>query len=209
MKRIFATLCAVVLSCAMLSAQDAVDTIRMDKSDAKRIVVVLNERQDIEVYRSEQPRLRGAEAKSRYMVNVGYKEGYRANVELSAALVKEFAITSSHGYSFGNGLYVGGGAGFMAEFNSGLKAKPTYLVPLFADVKYSFMNDMATPFVSLKGGAMADITNTGARTFAEPAVGVDIARFSLMLSYEYQLGFWGDRNGEHIHRVKIGVGYTF
>jgi len=47
-----------------------------------------------------------------YMVNVGYDRGYRADVELSWANKSVWGITSSHGFSFGNGLYVGGGAGF-------------------------------------------------------------------------------------------------
>ena len=63
--------------------------------------------------------------------------------------------------------------------------------------------------VSLRGGAIADITNLGVRTFASPAVGLDIARFSLKVGYEYQLGFWGYLNGKHIHNMKLAVAYTF
>ena len=67
----------------------------------------------------------------------------------------------------------------------------------------------ASPFVSLRGGAIADITKLGVRTFASPAVGLDIARFSLKVGYEYQLGFWGYLDGKHMHNVKLGVAYTF
>ena len=56
---------------------------------------------------------------------------------------------------------------------------------------------------------MADITNKGIRTFTNPAVGLDVARFSLKVGYEYQLGFWGHLDGEHMHNVKLGVAYTF
>ena len=52
-------------------------------------------------------------------------------------------------------------------------------------------------------------TNKGIRTFVNPAVGLDIARFSLMVGYEYQLGFWGYLDGKHMHNVKLGVAYTF
>ena len=55
----------------------------------------------------------------------------------------------------------------------------------------------------------ADITNKGIRTFANPAVGLDIARFSLKVGYEYQLGFWGHLDGEHMHNIKLGVAYTY
>lgn len=41
-----------------------------------------------------------------------YARKYRADIELSWSNPNTWGITSSHGYSFGNGLYVGGGAGF-------------------------------------------------------------------------------------------------
>ena len=61
----------------------------------------------------------------------------------------------------------------------------------------------------MKGGAIADITNEGIRLFANPAVGIDIARFSLKVGYEYQLGVWGYFDGNNLHNVKLGVAYTF
>ena len=62
--------------------------------------------------------------------------------------------------------------------------------------------------VALSAQNNADI-NKGIRTFANPAVGLDIARFSLKVGYEYQLGFWGHLDGKHMHNVKLGVAYTF
>ena len=44
---------------------------------------------------------------------------------------------------------------------------------------------------------------------ANPAVGLDIARFSLKVGYEYQLGFRGHLDGKHMHNIKLGVAYTF
>jgi len=79
----------------------------------------------------------------------------------------------------------------------------SYFVPVFADIKYSFLRTLATPFVSLKGGAVVDITNRGLRTYANPAIGLDIARFSLEVGYEYQLGFWGHLDGKHMHNIKL------
>ena len=160
MKRILTIICAIAFSGAALSAQNNADTIRA------------------------------------YMVNVGYDRGYRADIELSWANKSVWGITSSHGFSFGNGFYVGGGAGFGAELAKNPVAtasvaddviapeysytpesnwNASYFVPVFADIKYSFMKTLASPFVSMKGGMIADITNKGARTFANPAVGLDIA----------------------------------
>ena len=172
----------------------------------------------------------GTEGKSSYMVNVGYEKGYRADVELSWSNRSLWGISSSHGVSFGNGLYVGAGAGFSAELTRNTAAasrmaddvidpeysytpqsnwKGSFITPVFADVKYSFMKTLATPFVSMKGGAIADITNAGVRLFASPAVGLDIARFSIKVGYEYQLGVWGYLDGQNLHNVKLGVAYTF
>ena len=152
--------------------------------------------------------------KPAYMINVGYDRGYRADIELSWAGKSVWGIASSHGFSFGNGLYVGGGVGFGAELTkqadtSESSWNASYFVPVFADIKYSFMKTLASPFVSLRGGAIADITNLGVRTFASPAVGLDIARFSLKVGYEYQFGFWGYLDGMQMHNVRLGVSYTF
>ena len=140
-----------------------------------------------------------------------YNKSYRADIELTWENPRTWGIASSHGYSFGNGLYVGGGAGFMAEFTDYGKT-PAFLLPLFADVKYSFFNKMVTPYVSLKAGGYADVTSTkvqGIRTFANPAIGVDIHRFSLEVGYEYQLGCWGYKSLAQIHQVKCSVGFNF
>lgn len=53
--------------------------------------------------------------------SVHYREGYRADVELSCNIHEIWHFSSSHGYAFGNGLYVGGGAGFSAEYVPDLK----------------------------------------------------------------------------------------
>ena len=210
MKRILTIICAIAFSGAALSAQNNADTIRVNRNGADTLVIIVKEKQ------SAKKELRLAEnaQKPAYMVNVGYNRGYRADIELSWANKSVWGITSSHGFSFGNGLYVGGGAGFGAELTKKAKTPESnwngpYFVPVFADIKYSFTKTLAAPFVSMKGGAIADITNKGIRTFANPAAGLDIARFSMKVGYEYQLGFWGYLDGKHMHNVKLGVAYTF
>ena len=210
MKRILTIICAIAFSGAALSAQNNADTIRVNRNGADTLVII------VKVKQSAKKEMRHAEKDQRpaYMVNVGNNRGYRADIELSWADKSVWSITSSHGFSFGNGLYVGGGAGFGAELTKQTETPESswdasYFVPVFADIKYSFTKTLASPFVSLRGGAIADITNLGVRTFASPAVGLDIARFSLKVGYEYQLGFWGHLDGKHIHNVKLGVAYTF
>ena len=230
MKRFLAIFCTIAFSGAALSAQNNADTIRVSRSKSDTLVIIVKEEQSIDHQTQKEHRLAVKTQRPTYMVNVSYNRGYRADVELSWANKSVWSITSSHGFSFGNGLYVGGGAGFRAELSKNNIAianfaddvidseysytpesnwNAVYLVPVFADIKYSFMKTLVAPFVSLKGGAIADITNKGIRTFANPAVGLDIARFSLMVGYEYQLGFWGHLDGKHMHNVKLAVTYTF
>lgn len=214
MKRFLTIFCAIAFSGAALSAQNNADTIKVSRNGADTLVIIVKEKQYVDRQAKKEQRLAEKAQKPAYMVNVGYNRGYRADIELSWANKSVWGITSSHGFSFGNGLYVGGGAGFGAELTKNTVTpesnwNASYFVPVFADIKYSFTKTLASPFVSLKGGAIADITNKGIRTFASPAVGLDIARFSLKVGYEYQLGFWGYLDGRHMHNVKLGVAYTF
>ena len=214
MKRILTIICAIAFSGAALSAQNNADTIKVSRNESDTLVIIVKEKPSIDREAKKEQRLAKKAQKPAYMINVGYERGYRADIELSWAGKSVWGIASSHGFSFGNGLYVGGGAGFGAELTkqadtSESSWNASYFVPVFADIKYSFMKTLASPFVSLRGGAIADITNLGVRTFASPTVGLDIARFSLKVGYEYQLGFWGYLDGKHMHNVRLGVAYTF
>ena len=214
MKRFLTIICAIAFSGAALSAQNNADTIRVNRNVSDTLVIIVKEKQSVDRQAKKEQRLAEKAQKPAYMVNPGYHRGYRADIDLSWAHKSVWGITSSHGFSFGNGLYVGGGAGFGAELTKQADTpesnwNASYFVPVFADIKYSFTKTFAAPFVSMKGGAIADITNKGIRTFANPAVGLDIARFSLKVGYEYQLGFWGYLDGKHMHNVKLGVAYTF
>lgn len=220
MKRFLTIIFAIAFSGVALSAQNNADTL----------VIIVKGRPSIDLQAKKELRLANKDHKPADMINVGYNRGYRADIELSWANKSLWGITSSHGFSFGNGLYVGGGAGFSAELTKNPVAtahvaenvvdpeysytpesnwNASYFVPVFADIKYSFTKTLAAPFVSMKGGAIADITNEGIRLFANPAVGLDIARFSLKVGYEYQYGAWGHLEGKHMHNIKLGVAYTF
>ena len=214
MKRILTIICAIAFSGAALSGQNNADTIKVSRNESDTLVIIVKSKQSVDRQAKKEQRIAEKALKPAYMINVGYSRGYRADIELSWTNKSVWSITSSHGFSFGNGLYVGGGAGFGAELTKQTETPESswdasYFVPVFADLKYSFTKTLASPFVSLRGGAIADITNLGVRTFASPAVGLDIARFSLKVGYEYQLGFWGHLDGKHIHNVKLGVAYTF
>lgn len=140
--------------------------------------------------------------------NLNYDRGYRFDIELSCSIPTIWEFSSSHGYSFGNGLYVGGGAGFYAEFLPDYKTLPTYYIPVFADIKYNFCNTLASPYVSLKGGVDFDVCNTGMNININPAIGLDISRYSINFGYDMHHGVWRHSKGTESHYFKIAVGIT-
>lgn len=226
MRRIITIICAIAFSGASLWAQSVEERIEVRK-DGDNTTITINTKEDLS--KRDLKRLQRVvnrmEQEDRYMANVGYRTGYRADVELGWDNSKCWNICSSHGFSFGNGLYVGGGAGFgavltkMEQNTKSIDSNGTqqpesawdakYSIPMFADVKYSFMESFATLFIDLRGGAIADISDSGASLFINPAVGVDIARFSLKVGYERQLGCWGSLNNTKRDIVKLSIAYTF
>lgn len=225
MKRLFTIICAIAFSGASLSAQSVQERIDIRK-DGDNTTISINTKEDVtkrDLRRLQ--RVINRMERDCYMTNVGYHRGYRADVELAWDSSKHWSISSSHGFSFGNGLYVGGGVGFgavLTKMEQNAKSigsegtqqpKSTwnakYYIPMFADVKYSFMKSFVTPFIDLRGGAIADITDSGASLFINPAIGVDIARFSLKVGYEHQLGCLGSLDNTKANIVKLSIGYTF
>ncbi len=97
--------------------------------------------------------------------NVFYKKGYAPSIEIGGTFVDSFGfrpeVLTSHGYCFGNGLYVGGGLGLGFEHWTIRERENRFFVPVFVDLKYSFLNRLASPFVGIKAGAMLDCTGLG------------------------------------------------
>ncbi|MBO8451667.1 MAG: hypothetical protein IAC06_02115 [Bacteroidetes bacterium] len=103
-------------------------------------------------------------------------------------MVVASALTSQ-GYCFGNGLYVGGVTGIMfgSVAADGGRAE---LVPLLADVKYSFLDRKASPFVELRTGTVLDLSSDGfiggVGFMLRPSLGVDIMDFSISIGLNLQ-----------------------
>lgn len=116
-----------------------------------------------------------------------FRRGYRADIQLEANTYQQSFISTSHGYSFGNGFYIGGGAAFGVEFQPDFEADPFYLSSLFVDGKYTLTQWRVAPFVALRTGSVITIEdNPAGRFFINPAVGVDWGHISLRVGYEYQ-----------------------
>jgi hypothetical protein len=106
--------------------------------------------------------------------NVLAEKGYVANVGVSVfgGLGIGADLFTSHGYSFGNGLWVGGGTGLSFPSPYDL------FLPFYSEVKYTFLADRnASPFVSARVGGMTNFDEC--RMILNPAVGVDIKRFTV------------------------------
>ena len=124
--------------------------------------------------------------------NAGYDIGYHPSVEAGVVLNNVSAVASamtSQGYCFGNGLYLGGVTGlvFGAVSSDGGRAQ---MIPVLAEVKYSFLDRKASPFVALRTGAMFDLSSdgfaSGAGFVLRPTIGVDIRRFSVSVGVNLQ-----------------------
>lgn len=166
-------------------------------------------------------------------VNRSYAKGYSANVEIGGTFVDSFGfrpeLLTSHGYCFGNGLYVGGGTGICYEGWELRDRSNRIFLPLFADVKYSFLRKAVSPFLGLKAGGMLDCSGLGIGYMLMPSIGVDLWRFSLSVGYQnYSCSYNVLRyetvvpvSGEPLSSVglgsarfggsgiKIGLSYTF
>lgn len=121
--------------------------------------------------------------------NASHVMGYSPSVEAGVSLNEHYVVpyvTTSQGYCFGNGLYIGGVAG--VSFNSAeINGKSSrVLIPLLAEIKYSFIDRLASPFIGLKGGGILDCTALGIGYIVRPYVGVDIWRFSLNVGVDYE-----------------------
>ena len=93
-------------------------------------------------------------------------KGYVGDVSLSASFDSSIGagvdLLTSHGYSFGNGLWLGGGTGvYMADKSDGM------MLPIYTEARYSFLdiNENAHPFVGCKMGYITDFDETISFTY--------------------------------------------
>lgn len=116
--------------------------------------------------------------------NLYYKKGYRGTFALgsTSGLVYDFGsvltVLTSHGYSYGNGAFLGLGFG-------GVMSTTDLTVPIFVNFKYSFLDKRVSPFVDYKFG-ISLYSLTYLSGYVSPSVGIDIKNFTLSMGYVYQ-----------------------
>lgn len=126
--------------------------------------------------------------------NKALKKGYHGNLELgtSAMTMKMMGnssvepdemirLSSTHGYAFGNGVFIGAGAGCNFQLIENL-----HYASVFMDVKYNFVDASASPFIEGRTGYNYCINkyNDIGGVFVSTAAGVDFGRMSARLGYE-------------------------
>lgn len=147
------------------------------------------------------------------IINPSYKQGFTSQIEAGALIhegfVGEYANISS-GYNMLPGLFTGIGVGIKNQsFNTPSSTKSVH-VPVYAHLKYSFLNKTVSPFVDLKGGMVFDFSGSikkmpeaypkyGCGHFFRVGIGVDYKRYSLyfgddwaQLSYNKISASWND-----------------
>lgn len=142
--------------------------------------------------------------------NPMYLKGYKGDVQIGYVFEgKEptYTLTTGHGHCFGNGLYLGGGTGlFLNTIDYGDGER--FMIPVFAEIRYSFLNRKASPFIDFKGGMLGDLTMKGIGYVLNPMIGVDIGPVSIGIGAQYMKCVYGNiaLGNAGIH---IGLSYHF
>ena len=142
-----------------------------------------------------------------------HKKGYSGNAELGI-LAKEYpygTISTTHGYNFGNGWFIGGGASFQSglyprvfdverepvinpdgSFVESHSPKEQYeggfLLGAHFAARYAFMNRKFTPYLDIKTGVTYDLAIESLGSFIQPSAGVLYGRFSLSAGLNTHFG---------------------
>lgn len=138
-----------------------------------------------------------------------YRKGYSGNAGLGV-MAKEYpygTLSTTHGYNFGNGWFIGGGVSFQSglyprmydpaitEDGSGIihtgsneQYEGGFLLGAHFDARYAFLNRKFTPFVDMKAGVTYDLALEAPGGFVQPSVGVAYGRFSLSAGLNVHLG---------------------
>lgn len=149
-----------------------------------------------------------------------YRKGYRGDVSLggSVGVTKgvrndAFSFSTIHGYSFGDGVFVGAGVGV------NLLTTDQVTIPVYVVGKYTFLDNNITPFVDCRVGAEAVVYNLdkGRAFIVSPAIGVDLGRFSIRAGYLCEAGRYsyydksnpGNVTPFKLHSVTVSAAVAF
>lgn len=150
-----------------------------------------------------------------------FSKGYRGNISLEnnigvtkGIFWNSFAFTTSHGYSFGDGLYIGAGTGVSLQLTKEVA------IPVFIETKYNIVDWKVSPFVDcrLGGEGILDMNGgAGAGLLVSPGIGADFHRFTLRIGYMCETGRFRPDNGVYesiesffkLHSITASVAFNF
>lgn len=150
--------------------------------------------------------------------NHRYEKGYGGNVAVGIAAGYGFTgmLTTSHGYNFGNGVFLGAGTGVMTNLYDVID------IPLFTHLRYSFIPKKVSPFIGAKAGITYFLGRFGLGLTLSPEIGINIGKVSLGLGYmferfdggsikiDYAVGYPVTvRSRYNIHWLNFTVSYDF
>jgi len=144
-----------------------------------------------------------------------YRKGYGSNVELGI-IAKGYpygSLSTTHGYNFGNGWFIGGGAAFQSGlypriYSYPIPAEPAagndeiinierpnreqfeggFLLRGYLDARYAFRNNRFTPFLEVRTGATYDLALEAFGAFIMPSAGISYGRMSFSAGLDMHLG---------------------
>lgn len=134
-----------------------------------------------------------------------FEKGYRGNVSLTGniGVNKGFMnngieLTTSHGYNFGDGMYVGGGIGLNASMSD------YFDIPIFLDMKYNVLDWKISPYVDCRVGSVIWGDGECLVFMASPGVGFDYRKMSFRIGYKCEAGY-----AFKLHTVSVGTSVNF
>lgn len=112
-----------------------------------------------------------------------------------------------------SGLYAGIGTGFqytnyVASFTPENYHEYAVMVPVFAQLRYSFLKSDVKPFLDAKVGLMSDFTNKGTGHFFWPEAGVAYKNIGLEFGYQWFMCSYGtDAKGSTPFTIGLTVSF--
>lgn len=124
-----------------------------------------------ELYAYGDPQRRGS-----VLTEKGYSGSVGCSLTYDEQLFVAGGISTTHGYGFGNGLWLGGGMEIFIDD----ELLPS--IPIYARAKYSYHAGKVCPFVSCNLGF--SIWHCGyVMGYISPSLGVDFSSWSFFVSY--------------------------
>lgn len=141
-----------------------------------------------------------------------HRRGYCGNVSLGGMIginekfCERASILTTHGYSFGDGTFIGLGTGFIGDLVG------NGAVPLFAKWSYTFLDRTVSPYIGSSLGISID-DNISSSLYITPEIGVTVGRFFFNIQYSYYKYLLDERDTTYsttkFHALSFGVGVSF